>query len=114
MEEESYNAPFIKDEWTEVETIQNKYETDKDFAASAVQKNGYSFVVRNNDGIYLGRIMRAVRRGSQAPMEYVSHQIKGIILNRRKAETLRQAESELKKQAEENNKFEIFNRNEDK
>lgn len=114
MEEESYNAPFIKDEWTEVESIQNKYETDKDFAASAVQKSGYSFVVRNNDGVYLGRIMRSVRRGSQAPMEYVNHQIRGIILNRRKAETLRQAESELKKQAEENNKFEIFNRNEDK
>lgn len=114
MEEESYNAPFIKDEWTEVESIQNKYETDKDFAANATQKNGYSFVARNNDGVYLGRIMRSVRRGSQAPMEYVNHQIKGIILNRRKTEVLRQAETELKQQAEENNKFEIFNRNEDK
>ena len=111
--EESYNAPFIRDEWTETETLLGKYETDNDFTANAAQKNGYSFVAKNSEGVYLGRVSRYVRRGSQAPLEYVRHQIKGIILNRRIAETLRQADAELRRQAEENQKIEIFNRNED-
>lgn len=114
MTEASYNAPFVQNEWTETETLLGKYDTDKDFALNAAQRAGYSFTAENNDGVYLGRIVRYVRRGSQAPLEYVRQQIKGIILNRRTSQTLRQAEAELREEAEKNQKYEIFNRNEDK
>ncbi|HIT97994.1 MAG TPA: hypothetical protein IAC44_04060 [Candidatus Merdimorpha stercoravium] len=114
MKEASYNAPLIRDEWTELETLTGKYETDEDFAASAAQKKGYSFVAKNTDGVYLGRVSQYLRRGAQAPIEYAHHQIKSILLNRRMAETLRQANAELRQQAEENQKIEIFDLHEDK
>ena len=112
MAENSYNAPLVKNNWTEIETIVSKYETDRNFASSA-QKNGYTFEIRNDEGVYLGRITRYIRRGNTAPLDYVRHQIKGIILNRRIAETLEKAETELKRQAEQNHKLEIFNQDED-
>lgn len=114
MTEASYNAPFVQNEWTEIETLLGKYDTDKDFALNVAQRAGYSFTAENNDGVYLGRVVRYVRRGSQAPLEYVRQQIKGIILNRRIDQTLRQAEAELRQEAEKNQKYEIFNRNENK
>ena len=114
MKQAAYNAPLVCNEWTELETLMGKYETDEDFASSASQKKGYSFVAKNADGVYLGRVSQYLRRGSQAPIEYVRHQIKSILLNRRMAETLRQANAELRQQAEENQKIEIFNLHEDK
>ena len=114
MKQAAYNAPLVCNEWTELETLMGKYETDEDFASSAAQKKGYSFVAKNADGVYLGRVSQYLRRGSQAPIEYVRHQIKSSLLNRRMAETLRQANAELRQQAEENQKIEIFNLHEDK
>ena len=92
----------------------SKYKNDKKVIFTANQKKGYSFVAKNADGVYLGRVSQYLRRGSQAPIEYVRHQIKSILLNRRMAETLRQANAELRQQAEENQKIEIFNLHEDK
>ena len=108
MTEASYDAPFIRDEWTEVESLLGKYTAEKDFVANASRQAGYSFTVENDQGVYLGRISRYVRRGSQAPIQYVRNQIKSIILNHRTNQTLRQAEAELREQAIKNQKLEIF------
>lgn len=51
MKQAAYNAPLVCNEWTELETLMGKYETDEDFASSASQKKGYSFVAKNADGV---------------------------------------------------------------
>lgn len=114
MSEESYNAPFVKAEWIEVENLLGKYETEKYFASNIASKSKYSFQVSNDEGVYLGKIQRYVRKGSTAPLEYVSGQIKSILLNKRKVETLDAAEQVLRREASENGKLEIFTNDENK
>ena len=114
MSEESYNAPFVRAEWIEVENLLGKYETEKNFASNIASKSKYSFQASNDDGVYLGKIQRYVRKGSTSPLEYVSGQIKSILLNKRKVETLNAAEEILRKEAAENGKLEIFTNDENK
>lgn len=114
MSEESYNAPFVRAEWIEMENLLGKYETEKNFASNIASKSKYSFQASNDDGVYLGKIQRYVRKGSTSPLEYVSGQIKSILLNKRKVETLNAAEEILRKEAAENGKLEIFTNDENK
>ncbi|MFD0964126.1 peptidyl-prolyl cis-trans isomerase [Pseudofulvibacter geojedonensis] len=59
--------------------------------------------------VYLVRVNNLLRRGEQAPLEYVKPTLEQIIQNKRKLELIKQLEIDIRKDALQNNEFEIYN-----
>ncbi|MDD4819744.1 MAG: hypothetical protein PHD21_02795 [Flavobacteriales bacterium] len=112
LAEESYNVPFVKDQWIEVDKIESSYEVENGFANNVAQRSMYTFTVKKNDNTYLCKAHRYIRKTDIAPKEYVEAQIRSIILNKRKIDVIKQSQDELKKEAIKNNNLEIFTDNE--
>lgn len=59
--------------------------------------------------VYLVRVNNLLKRGEQAPLEYVKPTLVQIIQNKRKLELIKQLEIDIRKDALQNNEFEIYN-----
>jgi len=59
--------------------------------------------------VYLVRVIDLLARNTQAPQQYVTPTLNQIILNKRKLKLIQQLKIELRKDAEQNNEFEIYN-----
>lgn len=59
--------------------------------------------------VYLVQVNNLLKRGEQAPLEYVKPTLKQIIQNKRKLELIKQLEIDIRKDALQNNEFEIYN-----
>ena len=59
--------------------------------------------------VYLVRVKDVLERNEQSPKQYVAPTLKQIILNKRKLKLLKQLKIELRKDAEQNEEFEIYN-----
>ena len=104
--EESYNAPFIKNQWIEVDKIISTYQADKDLSREIGPM--HTFTVKKNENTYLCKALKYCHRGDIAPLEYIEPQIRSIILNKRKIDAIKQSQEELKINAINNNNLEIF------
>lgn len=113
MAEESYNATLLVDKWVEIDRLANTYITPEGFSYDIKHAFPYVFTLSRDGDKYLCRSTRMIKAGEIAPLEYVEAQVRAIILNRRKVETIRISQENLKTEALNNNKFEIFTSNED-
>lgn len=59
--------------------------------------------------VYLVRVKDVLGRNQQSPKQYVTPTLEQIILNKRKLKLLKQLKIELRKDAEQNEEFEIYN-----
>ena len=59
--------------------------------------------------LYLVQVKDLLKRGEQAPLIYVTPTLEQIILNKRKLELIKQLEIDIRKDALQNNEFEIYN-----
>ena len=59
--------------------------------------------------LYLVRINDLLKRNEQAPQEYMEQTLKQIILNKRKLKLIKQLEIDVRKDAIQNQEFEIYN-----
>lgn len=59
--------------------------------------------------VYLVRVNDLLKRQEQAPKAYVAPTLRQIILNKRKLKLIKQLEIDIRKDAEQNNEFEIYN-----
>ena len=58
--------------------------------------------------VYLVHINDLLRRNDTAPLDYVKPTLKQIVLNKRKLKLIKQIEIEIRKDAEQKNKFEVY------
>lgn len=59
--------------------------------------------------LYLVRINDLLKRNEQAPQEYMEQTLKQIILNKRKLKLIKQLEIDVRKDAIQNQEFEVYN-----
>ena len=64
MKQAAYNAPLVCNEWTELETLMGKYETDEDFASSAAQKKKDTPLWRKTPMAYIWDAFRNTSAGA--------------------------------------------------
>lgn len=113
MNEEAYNAPLVVDNWVAIDRISNTYITPEGFSYDIKHAFPYVFTLSRDGDKFLCRTTQIKRAGELAPLEYVETQVRAILLNRRKVETIRSSQERLKNEALNNKKFEIFTSNED-
>jgi hypothetical protein len=77
-----------------------------------LKDNNKKFVETSDENyLYFLKIYEYKISDQISPLEFVSDQIKHIILNKRKLDLSKQLEEEIYKRAEKNNDFEIFSKN---
>lgn len=59
--------------------------------------------------VYLVRVKDVLERNEQSPKQYIAPTVEQIILNKRKLKLLKQLKIDLRKDAEQNEEFEIYN-----
>lgn len=64
---------------------------------------------QDNEFLYLVRIREIKTKGSTAPVEYVKHKIKDIILNQRKLDFIQELEKNIYNDAADHSTFKIYN-----
>ena len=94
-------------DWVDVTTLAGKFDVDYKTLLSAVKDKW----VRMDDALGvtdLAYISDIIREGEQAPLEYVTPQIKDFIISSRKQELISSLERDLLNDARENGKFVIY------
>ena len=94
-------------DWVDVTTLAGKFDVDYKTLLSAVKDKW----VRMDDALGvtdLAYISDIIREGEQAPLEYVTPQIKDFIISSRKQELISSLELDLLNDARENGKFVIY------
>ena len=95
------------DEWVDVTVLAGKFDMSYDALLSSVKDKW----VRVDDTLGvtdLAYITDIMRKGEHAPIEYVSTQVKDIIISSRKQELILSLERDLLKDARENGQFVIY------
>ncbi len=75
-------------------------------------KKSQFFELEDSLGVYLGRVNEVLKINDIAPFEYVSPDIKQLILNRRRLDYVRKLETEIINEATKKNEFEVYGQNE--
>ncbi|MGX1930908.1 peptidyl-prolyl cis-trans isomerase [Flagellimonas sp. 2504JD4-2] len=75
-------------------------------------KKSQFFELEDSLGVYLGRVRDVLEINDTAPFEYISPDIKQLILNRRRLDYVRKLETEIIDEATKKNEFEVYEKNE--
>ncbi|WP_420321960.1 peptidyl-prolyl cis-trans isomerase [Flagellimonas sp.] len=75
-------------------------------------KKSQFFELEDSLGVYLGRVREVLEINDTAPFEYISPDIKQLILNRRRLDYVRKLETEIIDEATKKNEFEVYEKNE--
>ncbi|MGW9685699.1 peptidylprolyl isomerase [Flagellimonas sp. 2504JD1-5] len=75
-------------------------------------KKSQFFELEDSLGVYLGRVREVLEVNDTAPFEYISPDIKQLILNRRRLDYVRKLETEIIDEATKKNEFEVYEKNE--
>lgn len=75
-------------------------------------KKSQFFELEDSLGVYLGRVKEVLEVNDIAPFEYISPDIKQLILNRRRLDYVRKLETEIIDEATKKNEFEVYEKNE--
>ncbi|MEX0314323.1 MAG: peptidyl-prolyl cis-trans isomerase [Allomuricauda sp.] len=75
-------------------------------------KKSQFFELEDSLGVYLGRVREVLEINDIAPFEYISPDIKQLILNRRRLDYVRKLETEIIDEATKKNEFEVYGKKE--
>ncbi|WP_420601176.1 peptidyl-prolyl cis-trans isomerase [Flagellimonas sp.] len=75
-------------------------------------KKSQFFELEDSLGVYLGKVTDVLEINDTAPFEYISPDIKQLILNRRRLDYIRKLETEIIDEAIKKNEFEVYEKKE--
>ncbi len=95
--------------WVSSKSVYNRIGPLNDLNKSHLLKKSNFLQLEDSLGVYLVFVNDVLLRNEQAPFEYSNPMIKQILLNRRKAQLVKELEKDLTRDAIENKQFEIYN-----
>ncbi len=95
--------------WASSKSVYSKIGPLNDSNKSQLLKKSNFLQLEDSLGVYLVYVNDVLLRNEQAPMEYANPTIKQILLNKRKADLVKELEKDLTRDAIENEQFEIYN-----
>lgn len=95
--------------WVSAKSVFNRIGPLNDLNKSQLLKKSNYLELEDSLEVYLVYVNDVLLRNEQAPLEYATSTIQQIILNRRKADLVKELEKDITRDAIENNKFEIYN-----
>lgn len=75
-------------------------------------KKSQFFEIQDSLGVYLGEVKDVLEINDTAPFEYISPDIRQLILNRRRLDYVRKLETEIIDEAIQKNEFEVYDKDE--
>lgn len=75
-------------------------------------KKSQFFELQDSIGVYLGMVTDVLEINNTAPFEYISPDIRQLILNRRRLDYIRKLETEIIDEAIQKNEFEVYGKDE--
>lgn len=75
-------------------------------------KKSQFFEIQDSLGVYLGKVTDVLEINDTAPFEYISPDIRQLILNRRRLDYVRKLETEIIDEAIKKNEFEVYEKDE--
>ncbi len=104
-----FNSFSLNDSiWFKKNNLLNKLPTLKDAKYNQLLKKSNFLQFEDSIRVYLVQIKDVLQRNDQAPQEYVASILEQIILNKRKLKLIKQLEIDIRKDAIQNNEFEIY------
>lgn len=95
--------------WVNTRLIYNRIGPLNDGNKAQLLKKSNFLELEDSLEVYLVYVKDVLLRNDQAPLEYATSTIKQIILNKRKAELVKELEKDITRDAIENKQFEIYN-----
>jgi len=95
--------------WVSTSSVFNRISPLNDSNKSQLLKKSNFLELEDSLEVYLIYVNDVLLRNDQAPLEYANSTIKQIILNKRKAELVKELEKDITRDAIENKQFEIYN-----
>jgi len=95
--------------WISTSSVFNRIVPLSDSNKSQLLKKSNFLELEDSLEVYLVYVNDVLLRNDQAPLEYANPTIKQIILNKRKAELVKELEKDITRDAIENKQFEIYN-----
>ena len=95
--------------WVSSKSVFDKIGPLNDANKAQLLKKSNFLELEDSLEVYLVYVNDVLLRNEQAPIEYARSTIKQIILNRRKADLVKELEKDITKDAIENKQFEIYN-----
>lgn len=95
--------------WVSSSLVFNRIGPLNDMNKSQLLKKSNFLELEDSLEVYLVYVNDVLLRNDQAPLEYARSTIKQIILNKRKAELVKELEKDITRDAIENKQFEIYN-----
>ncbi|MBK5193349.1 MAG: peptidyl-prolyl cis-trans isomerase [Flavobacteriaceae bacterium] len=95
--------------WVSTSSVFNRIGPLSDSNKSQLLKKSNFLELEDSLEVYLVYVNYVLLRNDQAPLEYANSTIKQIILNKRKAELVKELEKDITRDAIENKQFEIYN-----
>ena len=94
--------------WVSTRSVYDRIGPLNDGNKSQLLKKSNFLQLEDSLEVYLVYVNDVLLRNDQAPLEYATSTIKQIILNRRKAELVKELEKDITRDAIENEQFEIY------
>jgi hypothetical protein len=95
--------------WVSSKSVYEKIGPLNDLNKAQLLKKSNFLQLEDSLEVYLVHVNDVLLRNEQAPLEYAASTIKQIILNKRKANLVKELEKDITKDAIENEQFEIYN-----
>ncbi len=95
--------------WVSTRSVYDRIGPLNDGNKSQLLKKSNFLQLEDSLEVYLVYVNDVLLRNDQAPLEYATSTIKQIILNRRKADLVKELEKDITRDAIENKQFEIYN-----
>ncbi|MCF4102484.1 peptidyl-prolyl cis-trans isomerase [Gillisia sp. M10.2A] len=95
--------------WVSTKSVYDRIRPLNDGNKSQLLKKANFLQLEDSLEVYLVYVNDLLLRNDQAPLEYATSTIKQIILNKRKANLVKELEKDITKDAIENEQFEIYN-----
>ncbi len=95
--------------WVSTKSVYNRIVPLNDANKSQLLKKSNFLQLEDSLEVYLVYVNDVLLRNDQAPLEYATSTIKQILLNKRKANLVKELEKDITRDAIENKQFEIYN-----
>jgi len=95
--------------WVGTKSVYNRIVPLNDVNKSQLLKKSNFLQLEDSLEVYLVYVNDVLLRNDQAPLEYATSTIKQILLNKRKANLVKELEKDITRDAIENKQFEIYN-----
>lgn len=100
---------FIDSVWVSTRSVYDKVGPLNDGNKAQLLKKSNFLQLEDSLEVYLVYVNDVLLRNDQAPLEYATSTIKQVILNKRKADLVKELEKNITRDAIENEQFEIYN-----